>query len=502
MSTEVEIKFVVKPQVKSQLAMLLADYVIIEQAVKPLSNTYFDTTTSQFRQFDFGLRTRKSLNFAEQTIKTAGIVRGGLHQRPEYNLPLLGDVPTLADFPVEIWPVGTDIMQLQTDLVDLFTTDFERTMWHIKLANNAEIEVVFDQGMARSGTQSYPICEIELELVRGDITDLFMLAQQITQLGNVRLGNVSKAKRGYQLAGLYTPKIKPLTLKMPAVTSQGLKTERLTDIFMATLTQSYAHWQHNEQQYLETQDINALAEVDVAVALILQTLQSYAVILPDIDLSKTELAWLQQQLSAVSSASQLHQVMLTNGQFMRKLPEYKRISKELEALQTRYVDFSDIETLFNSPRYARIMLSVSQLLSQGLTSVKLDTANVLSFANAHLQKSWQSVLDSLLSAPELTLSDYLGLQEKLKRNLLIGHCFSHHYRPERRDKFRLPWQDILQGIDDLAILEVLTDVAKQQPPTIAVQIEKILARKQRSLLEALEQTRLQALTMRPYWLED
>ncbi len=496
MSTEVEIKFVAKPQVKSQLAVLLADYVIIEQAVKPLSNTYFDTTTSQFRQFDFGLRTRKSFNFAEQTIKTAGIVRGGLHQRPEYNLPLQGDFPTLGDFPAEIWPENTDVAQLQMDLVDLFTTDFERTMWHVKLPNEAEIEVVFDQGMARSGEQSYPICEIELELVRGDITDLFTLAQQITQLGNVRLGNVSKAKRGYQLAGLYTPKIKPLVLKMPA-----LETENLGDIFLTTLTQSYAHWQHHEQQYLETQDIKALVEVVSAVALIQQTLLSYVNILPDIALKQTELVWLQQQLSTVNSASQLQQVMTNNRQFIRKFPEYKRITKELQALQQRYINFTDIETLFNTSRYASIMLSISQLLNQGLSSVKLDSANVLAFANTHLQASWQSVLDSSLSAPQLGADAYLVLHAKLKQNLLIGHCFSHHYSTEKRDKFRLPWQDILQGIDDLAVLQVLMGVAKQQPEAIAKQIEKVLVRKQRSLLDALEQTRHQALTMRPYWLE-
>jgi len=496
MSTEVEIKFVTKPQVKSQLAVLLADYVIIEQAVKPLSNTYFDTTTSQFRQFDFGLRTRKSLNFAEQTIKTAGIVRGGLHQRPEYNLPLEGDFPTLGDFPTEIWPENTDVAQLQTDLVDLFTTDFERTMWHIKLPNEAEVEVVFDQGMARSGEQSYPICEIELELVRGDIVDLFTLAQEITQLGNVRLGNVSKAKRGYQLAGLYTPKIKPLVLKMPI-----LETENLGDIFLTTLTQSYAHWQHHEQQYLETQDIKALVEVVSAVALIQQTLLSYVNILPDIVLKQTELVWLQQQLAAVDSASQLQQVMTNNRQFIRKFPEYKRITKELQALQQSYIDFSDIEALFNTSRYASIMLSVSQLLSQGLSSVKLDSANVVAFANTHLEASWQSVLDSSLSAPQLDADAYLVLQAKLKQNLLIGHCFSHHYSADKRDKFRLPWQDILQGIDDLAVLQVLMGVAKQQPEAIAKQIDKVLVRKQRSLLDALEQTRHQALTMRPYWLE-
>jgi triphosphatase len=307
---------------------------------------------------------------------------------------------------------------------------------------------------------------------------------------------VSKAKRGYQLAGLYTPKIKPLVLKMPV-----LANENLGDIFLTTLTQSYTHWQHHEQQYLETQDIYALVEVVSAVALIQQTLLTYVNILPEIALKQAELAWLQQQLSAVDSASQLKQAMTNNKQFIRKFPEYKRITKELRALQNSYIDFADIETLFNTSRYANIMLSVSQLLSQGLSSVKLDSANVLSFANTHLQASWQSVLDSSLSAPELDAAAYLILHAKLKQNLLIGHCFSHHYSAEKRDKFRLPWQDILQGIDDLAVLQVFMGVAKKQPEVIAKQIEKVLVRKQRSLLDALEQTRHQALTMRPYWLE-
>jgi len=268
------------------------------------------------------------------------------------------------------------------------------------------------------------------------------------------------------------------------------------------LTQSYTHWQHHEQFYLETQDINALMEVVSAVELILQTLQGYTDILPDIGLKQTELVWLLAELSAVTDASQLQQVMTNNSQFIRKFPEHKRITKELYALQASYIDFAAIETLFNSPRYASIMLSVSQFLSQGLSSVKLDSVNVAAFANMRLESSWQSVLDSALSAAHLNANDYLALHEKLKQNLLIGRCFSHHYSAERRDKFRLPWLDILQGIDDLTVLQVLMDVAKHQPEAIAVQIEKVLMRKQNSLLDALEQTRHQALNMQPYWLAD
>lgn len=41
------------------------------------------------------------------TLKIAGRVVGGLHQRPEYNIPL--DKPELAleRLPAEVWPQGT-----------------------------------------------------------------------------------------------------------------------------------------------------------------------------------------------------------------------------------------------------------------------------------------------------------------------------------------------------------------------------------------------------------
>lgn len=70
---------------------------------------------------------------------------------------------------------------------------------------------------------------------------------------------------------------------------------------------------------------------------------------------------------------------------------------------------------------------------------------------------------------------------------------------EERNKFRLPWLDILQGIDDLEVICILMNVANMQSETAAKQINKILIRKQRSLLDALEQTREQALSMQPYW---
>ena len=496
MSTEVEIKLVVNPQISQPLQVLLERYVVLNHKIQPLSNTYFDTDSYQFRLFDFGLRTRKGVNFAEQTIKTAGSVQGGLHQRPEFNLPLVGDIPTLAAFPAEIWPEDADIGQLQADLVSLFTTDFERSLWQLQLANGAEIELVFDQGVVDSGDASYPICEIELELMSGDVSDLFVLAHDISQLGNVRLGNVSKAKRGYQLAGLYTPAMTRLQLDITENPAQSL-----ADVFIQVLAQSYQHWQHHEQYYLESGDVAALVQVLEAIDLIQQTLQTYIDILPDISLNVSELSWLQGQLTGVDHALQLQQVLTNNGHFIRNFPEQRRIVSELTELQQQYVDFDQVQALMCSSRYCHIMLNISELLAQSdqlQVSVDVDKR---SFSDLHLEMSWQDVLQSPLSQVDVDVDaqTYLQCRRKLQENMLRGQSFSHLYETEYRDKCRLPWQDILQGIDDLAVLQMLTTVAARQTESVALAMDKILQRKRHSLLDALEQTRHQALMMQPYW---
>lgn len=493
MSTEVEIKFVVKSDVSIALSEMLQNYVILEHAVKPLSNTYFDTHTYQFRQFDFGLRTRRSVNFAEQTIKTAGVVRGGLHQRPEYNLPLLDEVPRLADFPHDIWPEGVDVSKLQSDLVDLFTTDFERTLWQVQLPNNAEVEVVFDKGMVRSGEHSYPICEIELELMQGSVDDLFTLAEKIAEFDGVRLGNVSKAKRGYQLAGLYQPKVNEL-----ALSTEADKDETLAEVFLSTLAQGYQHWQHHEQIYLESKNHAALSEVLKSIGLILHTMATYADILPKTRLQHAELAWLFDQFSDIGNALKLEQVISNNGHFIRKYPDHKRLLKELSALQSACIDFTEIEKLMTSVRYTKITLAISRLLNRDSLILATETA-VDEFVDMHLEMSWQNILNSCLADEDLNAEQYIATKSELKANLLVGQCFNHRFDVEARNKFRLPWLDILQGIDDLEVISLLHNIGSMQVESIAASINKILERKQVSLLDALEQTRQQALLMQPYW---
>lgn len=168
-------------------------------APKKLTNLYFETTDNQIRRWDMGLRIRGVDDHYEMTIKTAGNVVAGLHQRPEYNVELAQPKLELARFPAEIWPENTDLAQLETQLDVLFNTDFYREIWLVDF-QDSQIEVVLDKGVIRTHQYELPIEEFELELKKGHVSDVIALAAYLGEKGGLRLASRSKAARGYYLA--------------------------------------------------------------------------------------------------------------------------------------------------------------------------------------------------------------------------------------------------------------------------------------------------------------
>lgn len=175
-----------------------------------LHNAYFDAylepQTAQkslwFRAHDMGLRSRQKHGRFEQTLKLAGTQHGALQQRPEYNVPCSGLIPVLADFPAEVWPADADISLLQQQLKQLFNTDFVRQCWQLELAAGCQLELVYDSGLINTATGEQPIAELELELITGSVEPMFTLAEQLIQHLPLRTGWLSKAARGYLLAGV------------------------------------------------------------------------------------------------------------------------------------------------------------------------------------------------------------------------------------------------------------------------------------------------------------
>ncbi len=232
MEQEIELKLLAPQnagQVIEQRVLPRLNATVSKQQVE-LGNYYFDTAKRELRALDIGLRIRKNADQYEQTLKTAGKSMGALHQRPEYNVDLEGGAvaeseqglcPVLALFPDSAWPEGFDLKSAQHNLQTLFNTDFTRTIYLVNISEKCQIEMVFDQGLISAKGKTKPICEIELELKKGQASDLFELAEELLKAMYLAVGSDSKAARGYRLAD-------NLTRVPPELTAVNL--EQLTNL--------------------------------------------------------------------------------------------------------------------------------------------------------------------------------------------------------------------------------------------------------------------------------
>ena len=195
MSNEIEIKLAVSDQAFNELQEHLKNFTCLVHKKQFLSNTYYDYPDHFLAKQKMGLRIRQEDQELTLTLKTNGEVVGGLHSRPEYNLPLTEkETPTNAQlrelYPFEELPNST--------LQPIFSTDFNRTFWLVEF-QQSKIEVAFDQGKIIAGESEQPICEIEFELKSGNVQDLFDFVETLPFERDIYFSSASKAKRGYLL---------------------------------------------------------------------------------------------------------------------------------------------------------------------------------------------------------------------------------------------------------------------------------------------------------------
>ena len=90
----------------------------------------------------------------------------------------------------------------------------------------SEIALTLDKGKIATGRNSRPLCEIELELKRGDEADLFKVARELTQALPAQVALKSKSERGYEmLAGHDDAPVKAVAVDLSprAATRDGFK---------------------------------------------------------------------------------------------------------------------------------------------------------------------------------------------------------------------------------------------------------------------------------------
>ncbi|PJE79110.1 Inorganic triphosphatase [invertebrate metagenome] len=163
-----------------------------------MGNTYFDTSDFQLSQAKIALRIRHKDNKWLQTLKTLDQSLDGLSRRKEWEWGINGPSLDLKRLQ-EILPEYRSLFY-PDKLIPLFTTDFIRTCWTIQWpAPMATIEAALDIGNISAGTKHDPICELELELLKGEEQALTDFSRKLQQHIPLHPFDRSKAERGYAL---------------------------------------------------------------------------------------------------------------------------------------------------------------------------------------------------------------------------------------------------------------------------------------------------------------
>ena len=202
MSEEIELKLALP---RSALAALRR-HPLVAAAEKlgnavTLDNTYYDTPKLQLKARKVAVRTRRQGRRWLQTVKCAGQSSAGLSQRPEWEQAYTGSF----DFSAIDARATAKLLKRHVDaLIPVFTTRFRRETRRLCPRAGVSILLMIDTGAVQltapdGSTRETPICELELELEHGQVTDLFALACELAQTLPLMPADVSKAERGYRL---------------------------------------------------------------------------------------------------------------------------------------------------------------------------------------------------------------------------------------------------------------------------------------------------------------
>ncbi|MCX6875551.1 MAG: CYTH and CHAD domain-containing protein [Verrucomicrobia bacterium] len=177
-----------------------------------LQAIYFDTPDRRLAAAGMALRLRKAGRRWVQTLKAAG---PNAMQRLEHNVPLVGTMSIPAGTVPAADPLrhaGTPAGDLLAAalaaregdhappcLVALYRTDIWRRARTLR-ATGCTVELAFDCGEIVAGERRWPVCELEIELVRGRPAAMIEVGRRWVRRHGLWLDVRSKAERGDRLA--------------------------------------------------------------------------------------------------------------------------------------------------------------------------------------------------------------------------------------------------------------------------------------------------------------
>lgn len=222
-----------------------------------LDSVYFDTSDGRLRKAGYVLRLRTTKDGYVQTAKAGG---DGLLERPEWERPVGGPEPDLRA--LKQTPLA-EVLGRKSKLSPLFSVSVERRSYQVE-QGSSRIEVALDEGRitlpgGKRTPEAVSIGEVELELKKGSVADLFALAREIGADVPFRLGVRTKPERGFALVDGEADRVRKAE---PVPLSEDMSA---ADAFRAVAHACLRHMRLNEDIVLDHRDPGALHQTRVAI---------------------------------------------------------------------------------------------------------------------------------------------------------------------------------------------------------------------------------------------
>jgi triphosphatase len=454
-------------------------------------SVYFDTDKQTLRKKGLMLRVRRKGGRYIQTIKAS--TNSGPFERDEWETEIAGKEPDLRQADgTALEPLLSH--KLRRRLKPLFETRVRRTFYPVVDEAHA-IALTVDRGTLDTGSHSLPLCEIELELDRGTVAELFDVARQLVQALPARLALKSKSERGYEIIDgeLETPvKATPIDLPAGASTRDAFKM-----IGLGCLKQII-----NNEAALIKGDPEGVHQMRVGLRRLRAAMSLFAVLLPDPQTAamKAELKWLAGELGPARELEVLvNRVAAPMKSQRRRWAGMPSLSRELA--ERRDAALTRAQDAVKSGRFRALTLDTAAWLQGGLwTNPRDDLVRdrgdlpIGIFAAEQLTRRWRKVRKKGRALAQLDARSCHKLRIQAKKLRYAAEFFASLFARKRAMKRRKQFIDTLGRLQDG--LGDLNDIAVHQKRIAAIGVPRQRSNPSRAfaagLLTGLEDARIEA----------
>jgi len=164
-------------------------------------STYFDTPDFRLTQAGYAYRIRREGERLVAAVKKGLSSPGVVHQRRELSAEVDSIVPSLKPFFES--PFGAQLRELVLGrpLIAIFTASFCRGSMDLILEKETRVEFSLDRGKISAGEKTLPILEIELELKKGELSQMLKLGTALARKYSLAVETDSKFEKGLELTG-------------------------------------------------------------------------------------------------------------------------------------------------------------------------------------------------------------------------------------------------------------------------------------------------------------